>query len=255
MNKEISILGCGKLGLPLSINLINKGFEISGSTTSSDKIKLLENKGIKPYLINIEQLTDNISEFLMSEILIINIPLRNIEAFINLIQLIEKSNVRKVIYISTTSVYIEQNKIVEENSPKNLDSPYLKIENLFSSNQNFKTTIIRFAGLISQNRRPENFFPDGKIIPNKSGFVNMIHHDDCINIIEKIIEKGIWNQVFNACIDYHPTREEYYTKVKQKAGRQLPAFSDDSDAKYKIISSTKLIEMLDYDFILKTCYL
>ena len=35
---QVSILGCGWLGLPLAKSLIEKGFSVNGSTTSVEKI-------------------------------------------------------------------------------------------------------------------------------------------------------------------------------------------------------------------------
>lgn len=46
---KISILGCGWLGLPLAKALIENGFSVKGSTTSTDKLTALENDGITPF--------------------------------------------------------------------------------------------------------------------------------------------------------------------------------------------------------------
>jgi UDP-N-acetyl-D-mannosaminuronate dehydrogenase len=40
--KNISILGCGWLGLPLAKGSIGKGISVKGSTTSPNKISILE---------------------------------------------------------------------------------------------------------------------------------------------------------------------------------------------------------------------
>jgi UDP-N-acetyl-D-mannosaminuronate dehydrogenase len=48
---QISILGCGWLGLPLAKALLENGFSVNGSTTSVEKLSVLENLGIQPYLI------------------------------------------------------------------------------------------------------------------------------------------------------------------------------------------------------------
>ncbi len=52
---QISILGCGWLGVPLAESLIKKGFSIKGSTTSEEKIEILTKKGIEAFLISIRQ--------------------------------------------------------------------------------------------------------------------------------------------------------------------------------------------------------
>ena len=55
--KQISILGCGWLGFPLAKSLLQKGYMVSGSTTSVEKISVLENAGITPFLIELSDVT------------------------------------------------------------------------------------------------------------------------------------------------------------------------------------------------------
>ena len=74
---KISILGCGWLGFPLAQKLIETGYEVKGSTTSENKIDILQSNKIEPFLIELteDKITGAISEFLNdSEILIIDIP-------------------------------------------------------------------------------------------------------------------------------------------------------------------------------------
>ncbi|WP_321539617.1 NAD(P)-binding domain-containing protein [Flavobacterium piscinae] len=47
--KQISILGCGWLGMPLAKHLLQKGYSIKGSTTTETKLELLQNEGITPF--------------------------------------------------------------------------------------------------------------------------------------------------------------------------------------------------------------
>jgi 3-hydroxyisobutyrate dehydrogenase-like beta-hydroxyacid dehydrogenase len=51
--KQISILGCGWLGSPLAKSLLEKGFSVNGSTTSLEKITVLEKAGISAFQINL----------------------------------------------------------------------------------------------------------------------------------------------------------------------------------------------------------
>ena len=50
---NISVLGCGWLGKPLSISFLEEGYIVKGSTTSIDKIETLEKLDIDAYLLNI----------------------------------------------------------------------------------------------------------------------------------------------------------------------------------------------------------
>lgn len=244
--KTYSILGCGWLGLPLAKKFIEKGITVKGSTTSEEKMPLLKEKNIEPHLINIDDKV-NFENFLDTDVVLIMITSKNLAAYQNLIDQIEKSTVKKVIFISSTSVYPKLNKeYIEED--KTVDSLLVNVENLFRNNRNFKTTIIRFAGLFGGKRQPGNWFKDKKITqPN--GFVNMIHRDDCMAIISQIIEEDIFGETFNACVNHHPTRKDYYNNAKKRLGMPAPIFDTSQPLQYKKISPAKLIARLKYQFI------
>ncbi|WP_299522784.1 NAD(P)H-binding protein [uncultured Lutibacter sp.] len=247
MKPKISILGCGWLGLPLASKLASEGYVVYGSTTSISKLDKLKSEGITPYLIDISNLDNNISGFLNSEILIIAITSKNINDNKKLLQRIETSHIKKVIFVSSTSVYENSNQIVtEESSTKN--TQLLHIEKLLIENKKIKTTIIRFGGLFGYNRKPSNFIPLNKKMENPEGFVNLIHRDDCIKIIEQLILKNVWDTILNACADSHPKRRDFYTKENLKLGNKNTQFNENSLNEYKIISSEKLKSTLDYNF-------
>ena len=244
--KRVSVLGCGWLGKSLSISLLDEGYSVKGSTTTEEKLELLEMNNITPYIVNISEF-EEFDSFLNSDILIISITSKDLDGFQNLISQIESSDVQKVIFISSTSVYGRLNKVMTEEDVV-LKTPLTEIEDLFRQNNFFETTIIRFAGLFGYNRKPGNFFKDGKIIPDPKGFVNMIHQDDCVLIILKIIENEIWGEIFNACTDSHPTREEFYTKAKKEIGVESPKFDNSTFSPFKIVSNTKIKKYLNYTF-------
>lgn len=247
MNQKISILGCGWLGFPLALDLIEKGYTIYGSTTSQSKLNALETNGIKPFIIDLGNMNQDVSEFLTSDVLVIAIPSKNTDGFKNLIAEIEKSQLRKILFVSSTSVYPETNGVVtEETSTGN--TPLAEIEKLFQSNTRLKSTILRFGGLFGYDRKPGKFIRPGKPMENPMGYINLIHRNDCIRIIEQIIAKNVWNETLNACSDSHPTRKEFYTKEAEKLGVTNISFNDQAESSYKIVSSQKLKNLLNYEF-------
>ena len=245
--KRVSVLGCGWLGKPLSISLLDEGYSVKGSTTTEEKLELLEMNNITPYIVNISEF-EEFDSFLNSDILIIAITSKDLDGFQNLISQIESSDVQKVIFISSTSVYGRLNKVMTEEAVV-LKTPLTEIEDLFRQNNFFETTIIRFAGLFGDERHPSNWFKNGRKIPQPKGFVNMIHKEDCIEIIHTIIDQNCWGQTFNACSNHHPTRREFYTIAKLSNDFEVPEFEDNDVYEWKIISSKKLQDMLDYTFI------
>ena len=245
--KNVSILGCGWLGKPLAISLLDEGFSVKGSTTREEKLELLEDNGIEPYIVDISSF-EEFDSFLNSDILIIAITSKDIDGFENLISQIENSEVQKVIFISSTSVYGRINKVMTEED-ETLKTPLTEIENLFKESTFFETTIIRFAGLFGDERQPCNWFKNGRKIPQPKGFVNMIHKEDCIEIIHSVIDQNCWNETFNACSNHHPTRREFYTIAKLSNDFEVPEFEDNEVYEWKIISSKKVQEVLGYTFI------
>jgi len=247
MNQKISILGCGWLGKALAIELLNKQYLVKGSTRSSEKIDSLKAVGIEPFIVDLTNSENDNADFLLTDILVISITLKNSADFSSLITQLEKANITKVIFISSTSVYPNTNNTVTEETPTK-PTALSEIEQLFTTNTLFKTTIIRFGGLFGYNRKPGNFIKPGKEIENPEGYINFIHRDDCIQIIEQIITTNSWGETLNACADSHPKRREFYTKEMKKTGKPTPKFNEKSANVYKIVNSEKLKKLLNYEF-------
>ena len=260
---QISILGCGWLGLPLAKALLENGFSVKGSTTSQEKLSMLKNLGIQPYLIALseDETVGNLNDFLdNSKILIIDVPpkLRGsaTENFVskikNLMPFIEKSSVEKVLFISSTSVYGENNLVVTEETELNPDTEsgkqLVQAEQLLQSNPNFKTTILRFGGLIGEDRHPIKFLAGRTNIENPNAPINLIHQDDSTAIILKIIKLDCWNETFNAATPFHPSRKEYYTQKAIEFNLPLPEFNSETLAFGKTIASSKVETLLGYKF-------
>ena len=273
--RQISILGCGWLGLPLAKSLIEKGYSVNGSTTSVDKISVLKNAGITPFQISLgeDEIKGEIDLFLAnSEILIIDIPpkLRGdskdtstalsmtfVEKIQTLVPFIAKSSVEKVIFVSSTSVYSDDNSTITEALEPHPDSEsgkqLLASEKLLQSNTNFKTTVVRFGGLIGDDRHPIKFLAGRKNIENPDAPINMIHQEDCIGIIEEILrqaqnDKLEWNETFNAVAPFHPSRKDYYTNKAIALNLPLPEFNESQPSVGKLILSTKIEAVLGYNF-------
>lgn len=264
---QISILGCGWLGLPLAKALLKKGFLAKGSTTSIEKISVLESAGIAPFIIRLEEekISDSITDFLAnSQILIIDIPPKlrgnSSENFVakiaTLIPFVENSTIEKVLFVSSTSVYGEDNELVTEATPLNPDSEGGRqlaiVESLLQKNSRFETTILRFGGLIGDDRNPVRFLSGRENIENPDAPINLIHQDDCIGIIEKIIELDSWNKTYNAVAPFHPTRKEYYTQKAADLNLALPKFVPSNTMAGKTILSDTLKNSLQYSFIKPT---
>ena len=168
---------------------------------------------LKAFLIEIGEnsINGDVDQFLdQSQVLIINIPPKlrgnSTENFVskieNILPFIEKSGIKKVLFVSSTSVFSDENKVVTEETIPNPDSEsgkqLLDCEKLLQENSHFETTILRFGGLIGEDRHPIYFLAGRTSIENPEAPVNLIHLEDCIGIILKIIHGNWWGETFNA---------------------------------------------------------
>jgi len=259
----VSILGCGWLGLPLGRHLAQSGYTVKGSTTNEGKLNELKASNIIPFLINCtpDILEANLDEFFQSKVLFLNIPYkRNLEdpryygqQIEAVILKCESSPIEFVIFASSSSVYPDTIGQAQEESPFVPDNPralVLKdIEDTILNNNHFDATVIRFSGLYGGSRQIGRFLSGKKNIENAGSHVNLIHLEDCIEIVSQIIAKDMRNEIFNACSDHHPTRKEMYTKAAGILNLPLPAFSLKEKKKNKIVDNKKIKKALDYQFI------
>lgn len=262
---NISILGCGWLGLPLAEDLLKNNHSVKGSTTSKTKIPELKKKGIESYLIKLapELRCDDCRSFWNSDVLVLNIPpgrgRDNIIDFHttqiqSVIEPLRNSTVKHVVFISSTSVYpglpgvVEEEDAVEGKAVRDSGNALLQAESLLQKEEGFDTTVIRFGGLYGYDRHPANFLAGRTDLNKAKAPVNLIHRDDCIRIITQIIEEEIKGEVFNAVSDGHPPRKMYYKAAAEAMELEPPTFKKDSGKNYKVVSNRKLKETLNYRF-------
>ena len=260
---NIAIAGLGWLGIPLAVNLINAGHTIKGSTTSEDKLIRFKNNGIKAHhiLFTEDGIEGDIYDFLKAaDIAIILIPpgLRRNSGhnhalkMVHFLNAIEASDVKKVILVSSTGVYDdEQGKVTENDLPQpseNRGKQLLEVEKMFQDSQQIKTTVIRFGGLFGGSRNPVKYLAGRTDLNNGQAPVNLIHRDDCIRMIKQIIDKDAFGYIFNGVSPEHPTKADYYAKKANELGLEPPHYTDENETAFKQIDSVNLKEVLDFKF-------
>ncbi len=257
----ISILGCGWFGQAFANALITQGITVKGSTTSPHKLAVLQNAGITPYLIDLASNAhaDGYASFFTCDVLMVAVPPRTrqqpAESFIGqmerLIGLVQQHGVRQVIFISATSVYAGNCGSVDERNepvPDNTSGEALvAAERMFREQSLFRTTVVRFGGLIGPGRDPGRFFAGKRNVPNGLAPVNLIHLTDCIGVCLAILYKQWYGYTLNACAPQHPSRKEFYTRASQRAGLEVPEFADEL-LSAKIINSIYAEQELGYAF-------
>lgn len=260
--ETVSILGCGWLGLPLAEFLVGKGCRVKGSTTMLSKLDVMRARGIEPFYLVIDPglRGEGIGDFFDCGVLVVNFPPErrddiadyHPEQIRSLISGISSSPVKKVLFVSSTSVYPNLGREVteDETAPpaKQSGIGLLRAEKLLRASGPFVTTIVRFGGLIGYDRMPGRFLSGKKDVEGGDSPVNLIHRDDCVEILFRIIQKDLWGVTLNACADGHPPRKDYYTAQALRLGLDPPRFKESGGTGYKIVNSDRLKKLLGYSF-------
>ncbi|MDX1760790.1 MAG: SDR family NAD(P)-dependent oxidoreductase [Christiangramia sp.] len=262
---KIAILGCGWLGMELGKRLWKDNHEVRGSVTRHERMQKVRAAGIVPYSIKLYErgIQGDIRAFLSGiEVLVVDIPpgLRKnpdvnfVKKIDKLIPYIEKSYVEKVIFTSSTSVYKDSSAIPtykEDADTNNKNDTAIQLRNaelLFLNNESFNASVLRFGGLIGEDRHPITHLSGREGINNPEAPVNLVHQEDCLNAIFKLIEMKKDNSVWNVVYPDHPTKEEYYTWIASERNMTAPSFDHSENSVGKIVSSEKLQQKLNFEF-------
>ena len=218
--KNVSIVGCGWVGKPLS-QALSDTFDLecySRETTSDD------------------------SMFWQSDTIIIAINTKD-----NYLQTLQKiatlaSPSSKIILMSSISVYREFDTEVDESVVISQIGLQKEAEELMQELRD-NLIILRLGGLMGEDRisgkwKSVSTFTDGE--------VNYIHRDDVINITKKILESDVKKGIFNLVAPLHPLRSQVHKKNSEAFSLELGVFEGKTS---RVVLSQKIVKELNYTFL------
>ncbi len=213
MTNSISILGCGWLGERIGKAFLKQGWTVYASSRKETRLKELADFGFLPFQIDLENNANIPLEFFTTDYLIIATTNKNSSAHRQLFEIIKNSRIKKLFFISSTSVYVKTKDPVTVDTPI-IDSPLAEVEKVYLTSK--KTYILRCSGLIGDNRQPGNFFKKGTTIKNPDGIVNLIHYQEIIAEINSLIENNSKHRIHNLIRKSEESRFEFYRRAYQK---------------------------------------
>jgi len=278
---HVGIIGCGWLGSALAKELQRLNNQVVVTTTTIEKLPKLAELGFQSELLGLPDSSSTLHKLKVfkQQQLVICIPpqlkhgsenyVANIKA---LVSAANKGNTEQLILISTTAVYRGLSGKVSEDSP--LETTDKKVKALLLAEHalnNFKgeSAIIRFAGLVGENRHPGNFLAGKTQVINGDAPVNVIHQQDAVGIIMRLLtymnetshqpiqikyspKKAIQQEtsIFNGVSCTHPSRKNFYQLAANVLNLMPPQF-DDSKAllESKIVYTKKIQDKLNYQFV------
>ena len=240
MSKEIMIAGAGWLGRPLAVALNHSHYDVTVLSRSDEQSAFFNAQDISLIKLDYLQIEHSNINYEPKKTLIICIPpVPDYSSIINgLISTLAPSH---IIFSSATSVYSQTTGEVTEASSLG-GNPVLEEAEALIKNSGIPFCILRYGGLISEDRNPATHFSGKSNIPNGGAPVNLIHRDEIIELIGQVIEKNTYG-VFNVVYPNHPTRKEYYEKQCIKRGLLACEFTEDGTG--KIVNGSKISTLLN----------
>lgn len=253
---QVSVLGCGWLGLPLARELVGRGYTVRGSVTRADKLAALEEAGVRGHRLELTpDLTGNTEGFFDADTLIITLPPKRREPGVEArypaqiaAVLAATTPETHIVFTGSTSVYPDLNRTVTEEDAGGVITPsgeaVLAAETLLRERG---ATILRLAGLYGYDRQPGRSLA-GRDVPGGEARVNLVHRDDVLRVLLTVVESSIRNTTLNVCADRHPTRRGVYTHQAERFGFAPPHFVEPHGRAYKLVSNEKLKGQLGFTF-------
>jgi len=226
---KINIISLGRLGLTLYKEFEKLGHNVNGSFCNSSKGV----QGEVKYNFQRDALP---KVFISGDLLIFNLTPSAISSIDLLKDFISKINYKKIVFISSTSVYGKQGKVDEDTIPipETTSGEFLvKCEEVVSKHDN--CTIIRPGGIIYTDSHPVRVLLRKKTIINPVESINLVAINDLVDSILKLIKYN--HKVINVVNSFHPKKREYYNEYCRKNELNLLEFLEVPSIKDKIITS------------------
>lgn len=271
MTASVSILGCGWLGQALGRHLVERGRTVRGSTTTPGKRSSLREDGIEPFVLRLEPefSGDDPTALFQSPVLVLNIPPPRGADDLHATHRRQVEVVRDaalegatewVLFASSTGVYpsVEQTVTEADVPPGQPDAlpgrrrttaeALLDVEALLLETVGLDATIVRLGGLYGGDRNPGRFLAGRMDVGRSQAPVNLLHRDDAVGVFTTLLDQDLRGEVFNACADEHPSRQDFYTRAAAVSGLEAPTFDETDTTTGKLVSNRKLKERTGYQF-------
>ncbi len=257
MNKKVVILGLGWLGLPLANQLLREGYSVIG--TKRNLPDQLPKNGL---LIRTWQLGEPLpTELRKADYYIFTLPPSADEAFVIKSKFLfeEIPASATLLFCSSTSVYGNQTGVLHETSSleggRRSGASLVELENYLQTDLGFNRIVLRFAGLIGPKRHPIFTLSGRTIDSNENQTVNLIHQEDIIEIISKILSRLSTTpsvdayRVFNLSSGEQISKRLYYGALAKRFGILPPTYADvDKTIQQRIISNEKIKDEFGHNF-------
>jgi nucleoside-diphosphate-sugar epimerase len=241
---RVLIVGCGYVGLPLGVELVRLGHEVSGLRRSVSAEGELKAAGIKPLIADITK-PDELTRLPRDFDWVVNCVSSTgggaddyrqvyLQGTRNLLGWLADTPLQKFVYTSSTSIYGQTDgSQVKETSPTEPAAETAKVlletEKLLLAavtERKFPAVILRVAGIYGPDRGHwfKQFLKnEARIEGDGSRFLNMIHRDDLIGCIIAALKSGRMGEIYNAVDDEPVSQTNFFHWLAATVGKYPPS--------------------------------
>jgi nucleoside-diphosphate-sugar epimerase len=274
---RVLILGCGYVGLPLGVELVRQGHDVSGVRRSASAQAELTAAGIKPVSADITR-PDDLARLPGGFDWIVNCVASGggtaedyrriyLQGTRNLLAWLGSAPPKKFVYTSSTSVYGQNDgSLVKETSPTeplaDTAQVLVETERLLlepAQEKRFPAVILRVAGIYGPDRGHwfrQYLKNEARLEGKGERILNMIHRDDVVGCIIAALKSGRPGEVYNV-VDEEPVSQfHFFEWLAGTLGKWLPPSVPEEDADVvrkrgvtsKKVSNRRLKMELGYQF-------
>ncbi|MCC5921319.1 MAG: NAD(P)H-binding protein [Cyclobacteriaceae bacterium] len=252
---NICIIGCGWVGEAFADECLKKNLHVAGSSRSTEKLARFKEKGILPLHINLEGETTIKLPFKTIDFLVIAIPPgrkmfgdeKHPKQMQQLKEALENTDVRQLVYISSTSVYPSEPNHYNEDSSTVGGAEAIKAGEKIAKEISTNCTILRAGGLMGYDRRVGRYFAGKEGTIKVSGVVNYVHRDDVVQALFKVMENLPLSETFNLVSPVNANKEEVIQRSCERLGLEAPQMDYDPYER-RIVSGERISDVLAFKY-------
>lgn len=244
MNQSsVGIIGCGWLGRALAKQLLIQSYSVKATVRDSVKKELLLKEGVDCEYLTVPDDVSPLHNVFQQKTLIVAITpgfkrgktdyASNIAS---IVAAAEATKVEKIILVSSTGIYQEHSGNVDEETnvhdvttSTNSKSSLLVEAERSVLNFSKKGRVLRLSGLVAEDRKPGKFLAGKTNLMDAELPVNLIHRDDCVALLIKLIQQNSNTQdqqIFIGVSQTNANKKQFYTAAALALGLVPPSFNE-----------------------------
>ncbi len=286
LNKKVSIIGAGWLGMPLLVKLLADNYHVIATKQSAEDLpeidEILQKRSITTQQYSLMPFSDRslqnraenttlFQQLFANRQVVITVPptpfLRRystskqdqgIAEYATFMQNIAKAarayQAESIIYTSSISVYGNSSGIINEElpaMPKTNSAKAIVAAEKSLQNLNIPVTILRLAGLIGHGRHPIFSLQGRDNIRAPFNAINLLHIEDLLRAIVTIVQRQnaiASYDIYNLVTPCHPNRQSYYQTLAKVLNLTAPTFETPQLELKKIIDGGKITHKGDFNY-------